>query len=107
MSKYDVFISFKNTGSNGERTQDYYMAKDLYDALTKKGIQVFFSPESIKKNAVSNYSKYIDDAIEESDILVAVGTSLDNLSSKWVYYEINTFRNELNNGNKDETLYFP
>lgn len=103
MSKYDVFISFKNTGSDGERTQDYYMAKDLYDALTKKGIQVFFSPESIKKNAVSNYSKYIDDAIEESDILIAVGTSLDNLSSKWVYYEINTFRNELNNGNKDET----
>lgn len=103
MSKYDVFISFKNTGSDGERTQDFFMAKDLYETLMFKGIQVFFSPESIKKNAVSNYSKYIDDAIEESDIFIAVGTSLDNLNSKWVYYEINTFRNELNNGNKDET----
>lgn len=101
MSKFDVFISFKNSDNTGARTQDYYMANELFSALTKSGISVFFSPVSIKQNAVSNYSKYIDDAIEQSDILIAVGTSVENLSSRWVYYEIDSFRNELNNGNKD------
>lgn len=103
MSKFDVFISFKNTGVDGEKTQDFYMAKDLYDALISNNIQVFFSPESIRKNAVYNYSEYIDNAIEDSDILIAVGTSADNLKSKWVKYEIDSFRNELLSGRKDET----
>lgn len=104
MSKFDVFISFKNSDNTGAKTQDFYMAHELYDALMKSGISVFFSPVSIKQNAVSNYSKYIDDAIEQSDILIAVGTSVDNLSSRWVDYEIDSFRNELNNGNKDITI---
>lgn len=104
MSRFDVFISFRNSDDSGARTTDYQMASELYTALTKNGVSVFFSPISIKQNAVSNYSQFIDDAIEQSDILIAVGTSVDNLKSRWVYYEIDSFRNELNNGNKDVTV---
>ena len=104
MSKFDVFISFKNSDDSGAHTTDYQMASKLYAALTKNGVSVFFSPISIKQNAVYNYSQFIDDAIEQSDILIAVGTSVDNLKSRWVYYEIDSFRNELNNGNKDVTV---
>lgn len=103
MSKFDVFISFKNTGVDGAKTQDYYMAKDLYDALISNGIQVFFSPESIRKNAVYNYSEYIDGAIESSDILIAVGSSPDNFRSKWVNYELTSFHNEFLSGRKDDS----
>lgn len=103
MSKFDVFISFKNTGADGEKAQDYYMAKDLYDALNSNGIQVFFSPESIRKNAVYNYSEYIDSAIESSDILIAVGSSEDNFRSKWVNYELTSFHNEFLSGRKDDS----
>ncbi len=103
MSKFDVFISFKNTGADGEKTQDYYMAKDLYDALNSNGIQVFFSPESIRKNTVYNYSEYINSAIESSDILIAVGSSEDNFRSKWVNYELTSFHNEFLSGRKDDS----
>ena len=103
MSKFDVFISFKNTGADGDKTQDYYMAKDIYDALCSNGIQVFFSPESIRKNAVYNYSEYIDNAIESSDILIAVASSADNFRSKWVNYELTSFHNEFLSGRKDDS----
>lgn len=102
MSGYDVFITFKNTDAEGEKTKDYYMADSLYKELDKNGVKVFFSPVSIRKNAVYNYSEYIDKAIEESDILIAVGTCAENLNAKWVSYEITSFRNEYLSGRKDE-----
>lgn len=40
---FDVFISFKNTDKNGERTQDSFMAEELYEALKEKGINAFYS----------------------------------------------------------------
>jgi len=101
MSKFDVFISFKHTDSDGEKTQDYYKAKELYDALTAIGIRVFFSPESLRKNAVYDYGKFIDEAIEGSDIIIAVSSSEINFSSKWVEYELNAFRNEMLSGRKN------
>ena len=103
MSKYDVFISFKNTDSRGKNTRDFYMAKELYEALTRHHIRVFFSPETLRENAVSNYAEFIDNAIEESDILIAVGSLAEHFKSKWVFYELDSFRNELLSGRKDET----
>ena len=42
---YDVFICYKETDENGDRTEDSVIAHDIYDSLTDKGLKVF-SPES-------------------------------------------------------------
>ena len=34
---YDIFICYKETDENGERTVDSVIAQDVYDALTEKG----------------------------------------------------------------------
>lgn len=84
MSKYDVFISFKNTGSYGERTQDYYMAKDLYDALTKKGIQVFFRPESIMSTVYLAY-----DELRDKSVAVKVASNANIMSFDSIVQSLN------------------
>ena len=40
---YDIFICYKETAPNGDRTLDSVLAQDLYSALTDKGYRVFFS----------------------------------------------------------------
>ena len=97
---FDVFISFKNSDSNGARTQDSVMAEELYFALKKKGINAFYSNISITEKGEHRFGNMINNALEQSDIFVAVGTSNTNLNSDWVKYEIECFNGELLNGNK-------
>ena len=40
---YDIFICYKETAEDGQRTLDSVLAQDVYDALTDKGYRVFFS----------------------------------------------------------------
>ena len=55
---FDVFISFKNTDKNGERTQDSFMAEELYEALKEKGINAFYSNKSIsERKSISKKSR--------------------------------------------------
>ena len=45
---YDIFICYKETAENGERTLDSVLAQDVYDHLTAKGYRVFFSRISLE-----------------------------------------------------------
>lgn len=92
----DIFISYKNSDRNGCLTRDSQMAEELYQALKKKGFNPFFSKYSIDESTRSDYVDAIDRALESATILVAVGTSRENLSSKWVKSEINQFRTLMN-----------
>ena len=40
---YDVFICYKETGEDGQRTKDSTLAQDIYYELTNAGYKVFFS----------------------------------------------------------------
>ncbi len=100
MEKFEVFISFKNTDKNGERTEDSRMAEELYYALRNRGIHAFYSNVSIAEKGEHDFGNMINDALEQADIFVAVGTSLENLSSRWVKYELECFNGEMLNGNK-------
>lgn len=93
---YDIFISYKNTNKNGSLTRDSKMAEELYQALREKGRNPFLSKYSIDESARADYVDAIDRALESSTVLVAVGTSKENLSSKWVKSEINQFRALMN-----------
>ncbi|MBR5315069.1 MAG: protein kinase, partial [Clostridia bacterium] len=100
MGKFDVFISFKNTDSDGKFTRDREMAEKLFVALKEKNINAFYSNVSIAERGESHFGKMINEALDECDIFVAVGSSVEYLQSQWVKYEIETFNNELLNGNK-------
>ena len=45
---YDIFICYKETGEDGQRTIDSVMAQDVYEVLTGKGYRVFFSRISLE-----------------------------------------------------------
>lgn len=100
---FEVFISFKNTDKNGERTQDSVMAEELYYALKEKKIRAFYSNISISERGEHRFGKMIREAIEQCSIFVAVGTSIENFESEWVEYERESFHDEMMNGNKART----
>lgn len=100
---FDVFISFKNTDKNGERTQDSFMAEELYEALKEKGINAFYSNKSISERGEHRFGKMIREAIEQCSIFIAVGTCIENFESEWVEYERESFHDEMMNGNKART----
>ena len=53
---YDIFICYKETAENGDRTLDSVLAQDVYDALTGKGYRVFFSRITLEINWVWSMS---------------------------------------------------
>lgn len=96
MKKYDVFISSKS--------EDYHYAEEVYDFLTASGLSVFIASEELKKIGESQYADAIDEALDDSDHIVVVASSLDNIRSKWVKYEWSTFSNDLKSGYRDGNL---
>jgi hypothetical protein len=77
-----IFLSFKNLDSSGKPTPDSTIAGLLYHFLEQKGLSVFNSNFSLEKLGASAYQKAIDTALDSAQILVAVGTSEENISSQ-------------------------
>lgn len=105
MSKFDVFLSFKNSDDDGLPTKEQLMADELYDALEKAGISVFYSKESLSDLGAAQYKAAIDDALDEVKALIAIGTSRDNLTSSWVRYEWDGFYGDILSGKKEGQLF--
>ena len=63
---YDIFICYKETDENGQRTLDSVLAQDLYDALTEKGYRVFFSRITLEDKLGQEYEPYIFAALNLS-----------------------------------------
>jgi PKD repeat protein len=105
-SDYDIFISSKNLGPDGQRTEDSRIAEQMHIFLAKKGFRVFFSNISLAKLGVAEYKNAIDDALDHSKILVIVGTSTENIVSKWVRYEWDSFFNDILSEKKPEGKVF-
>jgi hypothetical protein len=93
MIKYDVFISFHNV------SPDNAMAKELYTLLEANGVRAFYSPVSVTARASSNYRDVVDEALDTCRIMVAVGTTADNFTHKWVKHEYSTFHSDILSGN--------
>ena len=103
---YDVFISFKNSDENGNATKDSAIAQKLYDYLSGKGLRVFFSNVELEFLGKAQYTEVIDDALDSSRFLIAVGCSRDNLSSQWVRYEWSGFLNDIRSNIKPNAEVF-
>ena len=90
---YEVFISFKRNALDGSgKTRDYEIASDLHKALKDAGVEAFMSEKDL---FTYDFRRKIDDALDESKILIAVGTSRDNMESENVRYEWTSFHNDI------------
>ncbi len=98
--EYEVFISYRHTGREAEVSRDYQIAQEVYSFLSSRGLNVFFSDITLEGIGAAEYKRTIDDALDSSKVLVAVGTSSDNLASEWVRYEWDGFLNDILGGFK-------
>ncbi len=90
-SPYDIFICYKETDANGQRTIDSVMAQDLYDVLTQKGYRVFFARITLEDKLGRQYEPYIFAALNSAKVMLVVGTSYDHLHAVWVQNEWSRF----------------
>ena len=104
--KYTIFISFKNSDEMGKKTKDSELAEKCYRYLTNKGIDTFFSNIELTFIGKAQYSEVIDGALDSARFLIAVGCSHDNLNSRWVRYEWESFINDIRSGIKPEAEVF-
>ena len=84
---YDVFICYKESDDEGNRTEDSVLAQEIYNELTKVGISVFFSRISLETHLGENYEPYIYGALTSAKVMLMVSTSAKNCNAVWVKNE--------------------
>jgi len=84
---FDVFISYKETGADGNRTQDSVIAQKIYNDLEKEGIKAFFSHITLQGVLGEDYETKIYSALMSSRIMLLVGTRRENMEATWVKNE--------------------
>ena len=94
--KFDVFISCKS--------EDYPLAKGVYDFLMYHGLATFLASESLRQTGNTQYLAEIEDALEECKHLVVFCTNPDYVKSRWVMEEWHMFRNEKLSGRKNGNI---
>ena len=88
---YDIFICYKETDENGDRTVDSVMAQDVYNALTEKGYRVFFSRITLEDKLGQEYEPYIFAALNSAKVMLAFGTDYEYYNAVWVKNEWSRF----------------
>ena len=88
---YDIFICYKETDEDGQRTVDSVIAQDVYDALTEKGYRVFFSRISLEDKLGTEYEPYIFAALNSAKVMLAFGTDYEHYNAVWVKNEWSRF----------------
>ena len=93
---YDVFLSYKEMDDvTRQRTDDSYLAHDLYNELTSKGYKVFFAPKSL---GVGLFEPKIYSAIISSKVMLVLGTQPKYFDAIWVKNEWSRFAELIDNG---------
>lgn len=84
---FDVFICYKETDENGQRTHDSVLANDLYHELTQEGFKVFFSRITLEDKLGAEYEPYIFAALNSSKVMIVIGTKAEYFNAVWVKNE--------------------
>lgn len=93
---YDVFICYKETDAEGERTKDSVMAQDIYNALVREGYKVFFARITLEDKLGQQYEPYIFAALTSAKVMLAVGTHREHFNAVWVKNEWSRFLDMMN-----------
>ena len=88
---YDVFICYKETAEDGSCTEDSVLAQDVYEALTAKGLKVFFSRITLEDKLGTQYEPYIYAALSSAKVMLAFGTTYEYYDAVWVKNEWSRF----------------
>lgn len=88
---FDVFICYKESDENGERTRDSILAQDIYYRLTEQGRRVFFARITLEDKAGTEYEPYIFAALNSAKVMIAVGTKPEYFNAVWVKNEWSRF----------------
>ncbi len=99
---YDIFICYKETAEDGQRTIDSVIAQDVYDVLTDKGYRVFFSRITLEDKIGTEYEPYIFAALNSAKVMLAFGTTYDYYNAVWVKNEWSRYLKLMA---KDKTKY--
>ena len=97
---YDIFICYKETDKQGQRTHDSVLAQSIYGELTEKGYRVFFSRISLEDKLGVKYEPYIFSALHSARVMLVVGMDGDNLNAVWVKNEWSRYLKLIEAGEK-------
>lgn len=100
---FDIFICYKETAEDGNRTKDSVLAQDIYEALASKGYKVFFSRITLEDKLGRDYEPYIFSALNSARVMLAVGTKFEYFNAVWVKNEWSRFLSLMQN-DKSKTL---
>lgn len=93
---YDVFLSYKEIDDiTRQRTDDSFLAHDLYNELTAKGYKVFFAPKSLVSGL---FEPKIYSAIISSKVMIVLGTKPGYFNAVWVKNEWSRFSELIEHG---------
>ena len=97
---FDIFICYKETDSQGERTVDSVLAQDLYSKLTQEGFKVFFARITLEDKLGFAYEPFIFAALNSSKVMVVLGTKAEFFNSVWVRNEWSRYLALIKQGHK-------
>ena len=84
---YDIFICYKESDINGQRTIDSTLAQDIYFQLTNEGYKVFFSRITLEDKLGQEYEPYIFAALNSAKVMLVIGTKAEYFNAVWVKNE--------------------
>lgn len=88
---YDIFICYKESDENGERTRDSILAQEIYYQLKEQGKRVFFSRITLEDMVGTQYEPYIFAALNSAKIMIVCGTKPEHFNAVWVKNEWSRF----------------
>lgn len=88
---FDIFISYKETAPNGQRTKSSVLAQDLYEILVEAGYRVFFSRITLEDKIGQQFEPYIYSALSTAKIMLVIGTDKEEFNAPWVKNEWSRF----------------
>lgn len=94
---FDVFICYKESDANGNRTKDSVIGMDLYNELNREGLKVFFSRVTLEDVKGEEYEPYIFAALNSAKIMLSIGTRTEYFNAPWVKNEWSRYQLLLNN----------
>ena len=97
---FDVFICYKETDSNGDRTKDSVIAQEIYNDLTEMGYKVFFSRITLEDKLGIAYEPYIFAALNSAPLMLIVGTRPEHFNAVWVKNEWSRYLRMIEQGQK-------
>lgn len=97
-TSYDIFLCYREQGSDGNRTKDSELAEELYGYLKKNGFDVFYERECRKQHP--DTTPYRCAALADAGVMIVLGSARESFENPLVRNEWMAYR-EQNSGREE------